>query len=483
MKLSKPLIALVFVVGTVAACSAPVTEPGLLEELIKVINTKDEPTVEKFIRTRMDSSVPVADRLKGVMRIADRGAPFTLKRVISSTGQEIKALVTDGRALEHGLTLSLTSDTPPKLQRLSIGPPEILESKQLAPLPNWKSLTELCNSLRDGAKVPAMGIAVMRERNAESAVAGTRTLKSTAKVGPDETWSIGSIGKSLCTTVIGKLIEAGQLQWDSRIGDVLKNLPMKQEYRNVTIEQLMQHRGGIPTDLMMMEPDVRRIIGSESNPSKIRLNYAKDLLLRAPTSQPGSVFAYSNGGFIVLGAIAETVTGEQYESLVKRIIFNPLGLRNSFTNADTLPSSRPSGHMLTPNGLEEMSPPAELEIMTAAAGGGMYMSLGDLVKFGRAHLDGLQGKDGLLKAATIQRLHKGISEGTGRSYGCGWSIENLPGAGVMHGHNGSNGTMEAQLSIFPEQNLVVAAAVNAGVRTRPSPPLSAVLAVAGRRQG
>ncbi|MEI8282231.1 MAG: hypothetical protein WCG75_07495, partial [Armatimonadota bacterium] len=68
----------------------------------------------------------------------------------------------------------------------------------------------------------------------------------------------------------------------------------------------------------------------------------------------------------------------------------------------------------------------------------------------------------------------------GRQYACGWGIEPHQGLETMHMHNGSNGTMRAQLSIFPESNLVVASFINMGGETEPSPPLQAVLAVAGK---
>ncbi len=120
-----------------------------------------------------------------------------------------------------------------------------------------------------------------------------------------------------------------------------------------------------------------------------------------------------------------------------------------------------------------------IESRFAPAGGGIYCSAADLTKFGEMHMNGLNGKDGLLKAATIQRLHSGIPEDLiaespsdikpsyeavpdARLYACGWGIEANPGIEIMHTHNGSNGTMRAQLAIFPKAGLVIAAFVNCG---------------------
>lgn len=111
------------------------------------------------------------------------------------------------------------------------------------------------------------------------------------------------------------------------------------------------------------------------------------------------------------------------------------------------------------------------------------MSTGDLARFGAEHLKGLRGEDGLLKAATIRRLHEGLPEHEGDPsflYACGWGIESNPGIETFHGHNGSNGTMRSQLAIFPKSNLVVAAITNCGGEEEPSPGLQAALAIAMR---
>ena len=50
----------------------------------------------------------------------------------------------------------------------------------------------------------------------------------------------------------------------------------------------------------------------------------------------------------------------------------------------------------------------------------------------------------------------------------------------MHMHNGSNGTMRSQLSIYPKSGVVVAALVNCGGESEPSPPLQAAIAVGQR---
>jgi CubicO group peptidase (beta-lactamase class C family) len=252
-------------------------------------------------------------------------------------------------------------------------------------------------------------------------------------------------------------------------------------YSAVTLEQIMHHRGGIPADLGFTEKRVDAIVGDAKSATAQRQNYAKDILGRKPIGAPGERFVYSNAGYALLSVIAERAAGKPYEALIHEFVFKPLGLRHSFTNADPLPKARPSGHLDGPNGLEVGDMTGPIENLLAGAGGGIFMSVGDLATYGEAHMKGLQGKDGFLKADTVARLHKGIPEVPGgRPYACGWSAENIPTLEPFDGHNGSNGTMRSQLAIFPESGVVVAAIVNCGGESEPSPGFSAVMAIAKR---
>jgi len=256
---------------------------------------------------------------------------------------------------------------------------------------------------------------------------------------------------------------------------------MKDGYKGVTLEQIMHHRGGIPAELNMTREKIEGIVAGETDPRKMRLNYAKYIMGQEMPAKPGEKFIYSNGGFELLSVIAERASGETYEQLVKETIFEPLHLSHSYTSADKLPYARPSGHVRGPSGLEVANFSGPIEILFAGAGGGMFMSVGDLAHYAQAHMDGFNGKDGILKAETFKHLQQGIAEEPGgRLYACGWGIEDFPGLQTMHTHNGSNGTMRAQVAFFPESKLVIAAFCNAGGESEPSPPLQAVLAIAGR---
>jgi len=490
----KPLFLLAFLVGLVltsssgcartAAKGLDSTKQATVKEFIDVLNSKAPARIKTFIEKNCSTDTPVAARLDRMSKLAEQRAPITILRFGKEGPLEVSALIEDTNKERLSLKVQFTTDDPPKIARLLIGDPEEMDAPAPKDYTGWTDLASLTESIRTDTKNPAMGIAIIRDGKLEQTVAGVRVNNGKDAVGVDEPWSIGSIGKPICSTVIGKLIEMGKLDWNTTLGEALSDMPMKDSYKSATLEQLMHHRGGVPEDPGMRRPEVQRIVNGATDPTKIRENYARDILQREPIGKPGERFAYSNAGYALLGVIAERVTHKPYEQLVKELVFEPLGLKHSYTGAEKLPEARPSGHMRGPNGLEEANFSGPMEILYAPAGGGTFMSLADLAKFGEAHMLGMQGKDGLLKSATVKRLHQGIPEVPGmtggRMYACGWGIEQFPGIQTMQTHNGSNGTMRAQVAFFPEANLVVASFVNAGGETEPSPPLQAILAVAGR---
>jgi len=458
------------------------TARDLFLGLLGALNSKEEAKLREFLDKHTVSNTPVEQRLSRLKELADMGAPFKVIRPSPEAEDSVRALVEDGNGEKLGFVMDVRKGPEPKMLALRIGPPDMLDAPAPKEYTGWQDLAALGASIRADAQSPAIGIAVIRAGKLEQAVSGMREVNGSDAVAPDDPWSIGSIGKPICSTIIGRLIEMGKLRWDLTLGEALADLPMKPGHKGTTIEQILHHRGGIPEDLNFQRERVMRILAGATEPVKTRENYARDILSRDPIAQPGERFAYSNAGYALLGIIAERTMKQPYEVLVRQLVFEPLSLSHSYTGTDELPEPRPSGHVAGPQGLEQRNFSGPLEILVAPAGGGLHMSVGDLARFGAAHLKGLRGEDGLLKASTVRRLHEGLPERAGdqRLYACGWGIENVPGVETMHTHNGSNGTFRAQLSIFPKANLVVAAFINRGGESEPAPPLQAVLAVAKR---
>lgn len=467
---------------------------SLLEGFIEALNTKDRAKIEAFVTANFaDSNIPMATRLDRTVGVAEQGAPFKVVRTLPATPQELRAEIEDKNGQRLGMKLRLSPAG--KIMGIMIGDPEELDAPAPKDYRGWTSLASLTESIRKDTESPGMSVAYYRNGRIEQAASGFREVGKPAPVLTSDIFSIGSIGKPITSTLIGRLIEMGKLRWDTTLGEALPGVTMKDGYRAVTLEQIMHHRGGIPQFLRVTDDDIQRITaGGETDPMKLRMNAATGILGMDPIAKPGERFAYSNGGYLLLGVIAEQTMKKPYERLVHELVLKPLGMKHTYMNGDALPEGRVSGHVKgngpggepAPNaaGLRPMNFSGPIEFIFAPAGGGTWSTADDLVRFGLSHMKGLRGEDDLLKATTVRRLHQGIPEGQpgpeARSYGCGWGIEPAPGIETFHGHNGSNGTQRSQLAIFPKAGIVVAAFVNRGGEAEPAPGLQAVLAIGQR---
>jgi CubicO group peptidase (beta-lactamase class C family) len=80
---------------------------------------------------------------------------------------------------------------------------------------------------------------------------GSRVVNQPESVTVNDQWHLGSISKSMTSTLTAVLIEQSFLDWDTTIAEVLLGAvpDMRAEYRDVRIEQLMAHTAGLPVDV------------------------------------------------------------------------------------------------------------------------------------------------------------------------------------------------------------------------------------------
>jgi CubicO group peptidase (beta-lactamase class C family) len=451
---------------------------GLVDGFLEAVNSKDKAKLTAFATEHFHDPTAVPERVDRLMRIAEQSAPWKLVRLVDDLPHLKRAEIEDRQATRLALVLQLTEG---KIRGIQFMDPESLSEPAPKEYRDWTSISSLVADIRKDTNSPALGVAVWRkDQPLEVAVDGLRKLGKSDPVKPSDLWHIGSIGKSMTASLIGALIERGDLKWDSTLGELLPDTPMRDNYRKVTLLQVMRHRSGIVQDMTFTRADVDRMVGEERNPTKMRELYARYTLAREPLGPPDGQFRYSNAGYTLLGHIAERITKQPFEALMRQYVFDPTGMKTAVVGNRESEEGRAVGHVKTPLGIRanDMTDPLGLFISPA---GNMWCSMEDLARFGRAHLDGLNGRPSFLKPDTFKMLHTGMPEGPGGGdYACGWVIGPLPGTQLAHGHNGSNGTMVAELYLFPKEDLVVASVANRGGEAQPSPPLQFVLAVAQR---
>ena len=367
--------------------------------------------------------------------------------------------------LVFAFALLTTSAAPPPETSASVHP------AAEAPGSRERHAEALLIRLREQHELPALAAVVVRsDTTLDLAVTGLRRQGKPETVEPGDRFHLGSMGKAITATVIARLVEEGRLSWTTRPVDVFPELAkaMHPGYRNVTIEQLLRHQGGTPAYDSTAEIRGAEARAGSGSPRDQRRAFSAWLLQQRPHVTPGTP-EYSNSGYPVAAAMAEAVAGETWESLVESRLARPLGINLMHGLPARGDSPQPWGHkpksaffgMATYQNAVEPQPPGDgwaLGVIFEPAGD-YSLSLADYAKFLQLHLAGLAGRDGLLKASSIQRLHAGPGE-----YAMGWFLREFDGT-AAHWHTGSTDTFFSRVIMLPERNIAVAVLTNAGSET------------------
>jgi len=166
------------------------------------------------------------------------------------------------------------------------------------------------------------------------------------------------------------------LALDDRIGDRLpKGVVEPDAARNVTIEDLLRHTGGFGDFYDGVTPD-NRIHEKREIMSLIHL---VGLPLRQETS-PGT-WAYSNIGYLLLGAVLEDHTGRPFREIIARQIFDPAGMaRAGYGLHDDVDDDAAIGYMPMPAD-EALLDARRFWPGHGTPAGGAYLSADDLFRF------------------------------------------------------------------------------------------------------
>jgi CubicO group peptidase (beta-lactamase class C family) len=303
-------------------------------------------------------------------------------------------------------------------------------------------------------------VAALVERGevTRTGVAGVRKQGEAEPMTIHDQIHLGSCTKAMTATLLAMLVEAGQLQWDATIGDLLPELrdSMHADYRPVTVRQLLTHRAGLPANSGAMHD-----VDSEATETAQRVELFRGVLHDAPAYMPGSEYRYSNLGYMLAGLVAETLTHKPWQDLMRQRLFDPLGMKSAGFGPPGVSGhvDQPWGHraipLLGPRASQHDNP------LVLGPAGRVHASLLDWARFVALHLKHQPATDRpLLSESTIDQLHQ---PGPGEDYAMGWAVYPRDWAqGVALTHSGSNTYWYAVVWMSPRRDLAFLAATNVG---------------------
>ena len=172
-------------------------------------------------------------------------------------------------------------------------------------------------------KVPALQAFVLTaDGKTWSGTTGTLDLNRQQPMQRDDILRVGSVAKTFTAVIILKLVEEGRLKLDDPIAKWFPNFPRANE---ITVRQLLNQTGGIPD--VIPKVLMKSVIPSTYwKPEELVELIAQD----EASFTPRGVFVYSNTNYILLGLIAEKVSGKPFDRLLREQIIEPLKLEHTY---------------------------------------------------------------------------------------------------------------------------------------------------------
>lgn len=174
----------------------------------------------------------------------------------------------------------------------------------------------------------AVQVAVIEDgRIADTYNYGWADYNKTVAVSDETTYRIASLSKLVTDIVFMKLCQLGKCSPDGDIGDYLGYTVRNPYYPDtvITPAMLMCHTSSVQDSATF-----ENAVSYCSIPLENLLSYRSSF----SANEPGTYYNYSNFGVAVIGAICESVTGEHFNDLAKKFIFEPMGLNASYESAD-----------------------------------------------------------------------------------------------------------------------------------------------------
>ena len=268
------------------------------------------------------------------------------------------------------------------------------------------------------------------------------------RIGTNAVCLLASITKPIVATAVMRLVQDGRFPLTVPLSRWLPELDTA-GLAPFTAWHVLTHTTGI-ADIDLEE----LLLDGGDRPELLRRTSAA-----GQESVPGSHFRYASFTFDLLAEAVGRAVGRPFDELLRETILDPLGM------TDTTFDPGPSGGRRAPvvvggwDGSHRAQAGADTEGMVAAyaslrlAGGGLWSTAQDLLRFGRAmlrggELDGVRvlGRpmvDLMTREVTVNGLGATADRLTDDHYGLGWGKPGAasPGSPLAFGHGGVSGTL------------------------------------------
>ena len=297
-------------------------------------------------------------------------------------------------------------------------------------------------------------------------VSGVADIATGRPLTPTTPFALASISKTFLAAEVLSLVRVGMVGLDEPVAPLLPGvlvggIPID---ARITIRQLLDHTSGLRD--FLIDPKLERAAVADPTVAwspEMALAYAG-----RPIAEPGVGYHYANTNYVLLGLMAEGLTGRTLAAEYRDRFFEPLGLTSATYQGVEPPSSllptayryKSAALNATPTDVTDGTDIRPFTAITTAAGGAgsVAASAADAARWARALYAGT-----VLPAADIAAMVADASATAalrpGYPYGLGVQVLIIDGR-ISYGHSGRLVGARSVMRWFPEERIAIAVVTN-----------------------
>ena len=372
----------------------------------------------------------------------DQSRGLEIGAVQDSAPNEVTLLVKNKLTGDwQGLRVVVEATPPHKIAGIGRRPPKppTGETKKLTDKDIARELDEFAKKL---ASADVFSGTILLAKNGEVLYKGAFGVANKDFNVPnriDTKFNLGSMNKMFTSVAIAQLVEKGKMSFDDPLSKFIPDFPNAEAAKKILIKHLLSHTAGLGGYFSdRYDAMSREQLRTVDDMMKLAREDEKDI-----SFEPGSKWAYSNTGMLVLGKVIEVASGQSYFDYVRENIYKPAGMTS--TDAYELDRVNPNlavgyDKRFTDTGIE-WGNNIFSHVMRGGPQGGGYSTVEDLLKFDHALRSGK-----LVSVETLKILTSPKPELNSPNYGYGFQADierNVAGHGG--GFTGINSNLDMYL--------------------------------------
>jgi CubicO group peptidase (beta-lactamase class C family) len=325
-----------------------------------------------------------------------------------------------------------------------------------------EGFADFIEGVRSRWNVPGVSVAVVKDGEVIMGEGfGYRDLERRLPVTTKTIFAIGSSTKAFTTMTFATLVDEGKLDWETPVRSYLPWFAMHDQMatERMTPRDLVTHRSGLPRYDHLWY----------NNTTSTRRDLVHRLRYLAPSADLRTVFQYQNLMYLTAGYLAGEIAGNDWETLVRERIFEPLGMNSAnFSVTESQETDDFALPYVEKDGGVRQVDFRNIDLVGPA--GSINANVEDMTKWLLLHPNrGKHGDRQIVSDPQMAEMHRAhmamsapfipLDENDGASYGLGWFIETYNGDRLDH-HGGAIDGFLGQVAFIPKHNFGVVVQTN-----------------------